>query len=313
MGVNQPRMRPRAARGEGSPVRRPMWRVSALAILGVAVAIGWAPSARAQLNQDARTSTEGTQFVRPAPPPTPTPPAPPAPPAVQPPPPPPPPAAVAAPPPAPQGPPPRYPSVVILLDTSDSMLDKSPGKDLSHLDEARNAIAEVIRGMSPDTRVQVWHFNSRLYPVQVGKAHPGTFTPVGDVKQRDELIAKLRSIRTAGLTNLYESLVKALDFFSVPADQPLYKSGQRFPVLVVVSDGEDSGKSKVTLDQVLGAKLTHPLVTVNAIGFTVSKDDVWFKTLCQIATRPEGCATADDQAQLNRILEGFYRPAVATR
>jgi hypothetical protein len=202
---------------------------------------------------------------------------------------------------------------VILLDTSDSMLDKSPGKDLSHLDEARNAIAEVIRGMSPETRVQVWHFNSRMYPISVGNARPGTFTPVGDVKRRDELLAKLRTIRTSGLTNLYESLVKALEFFSVPADQPLYKSGQRFPVLVVVSDGEDSGKSRVTLDQVLAAKLTHPLVTVNAIGFTVSKDDVWFKTLCEIATRPEGCATADDQAQLNRILEGFYRPAVASR
>jgi uncharacterized protein with von Willebrand factor type A (vWA) domain len=203
--------------------------------------------------------------------------------------------------------------VVILLDTSDSMLDKSPGKDLSHLDEARNAIAEVIRGMSAETRVQVWHFNSRMFPIQVGSARPGTFTPVGDPQQRDELIAKLKTIRTSGLTNLYESLVKALDFFSVPADQPLYKNGQRFPVLVVVSDGEDSGKSRVTLDQVLAAKLTHPLVTVNAIGFTVSRDDVWYKTLCEIATRPEGCATADDQTQLNQILEGFYRPALAAR
>ena len=315
MGVNQCRRGGCASRG-GAAARQRVVRSTVLAAALVALGVSLAPLAWAQLNQDANTSTEGTQFVappQPAAPKPPAPPAPPTPPAVPPPPPPPPAQAMAAPPPAPQGPPPRYPSVVILLDTSDSMLDKSPGKDISHLDEARNAIAEVIRGMSPETRVQVWHFNSRLYPIQVGRARPGTFTPVGEVKQRDELIAKLRTIRTSGLTNLYESLVKALDFFSVPADQPLYKSGQRFPVLVVVSDGEDSGKSSVTLDQVLGAKLTHPLVTVNAIGFTVSKDDVWFKTLCQIASRPEGCATADDQAQLNRLLEGFYRPAVAAR
>lgn len=192
------------------------------------------------------------------------------------------------------------------------MLDKSPGKDLSHLDEARNAIAEVIRGMSAETRVQVWHFNSRMFPIQVGRARPGTFTPVGDVRQRNELIAKLRTIRTSGLTNLYESLVKAFDFFAVPADQPLYRSGQRYPVLVVVSDGEDSGTSGVTLERVLEAKRTHPLVTLNAIGFTVSHDDVWFKTLCRIASRPQGCATADDQAQLHRILESFYRPAAVS-
>ncbi len=286
------------------------------ALLVAAGALLWpASDALAQLSQDAPISTEGTQFVTPPPPPRPTAPVPPA---VRPPPPPPPPAPPppppqAAPAPAPEGPPPRYPSVVILLDTSDSMLDKSPGKELSHLDEARNAIAEVIRGMSAETRVQVWHFNSRMYPVQVGDARPGTFVPVGETKQRDALIAKLRGIRTAGPTMLYESLVKALDLFSAPADQPLYRSGQRFPVLVVVSDGEDSGTSRVKLEHVQTAKRDHPLVTINAIGFTVAKDNVWFKTLCQIATRPEGCATADDQAQLHSILESFYRPAVAVQ
>jgi len=285
------------------------------ALLAAGGLVWLAPLAWGQINQEAPISTEGTQFV--------TPPAPPrAPPAVQPPAPPqtpalpppaPPPVPSAGPPLVPAEPPPRFPSVLILLDTSDSMLDKSPGKDLTHLDEARNAIAAVVGGMSPETRVQVWHFNSRMFPIQVGNAPPGTFVPVGDARQRDELIAKLRTIRTSGITNLYESLTKTLEFFAVPADQPLYRSGQRFPVLVVVSDGEDSGTSRVTLEQVLEAKRKHPLVTVNAIGFTVAKDDKWFRTLCRIATRPEGCATADDQAQLRAILDGFYRPATAAR
>ena len=292
-----------------------------LAAAGALVCL--AADARAQLTQDAPISTEGTQFVAPPPQPRPAPPTPPAvqapvspapaPPAPAPPAPAPPAQAAPAPAPAPEGPPLRYPSVVILLDTSDSMLDKSPGKDVTHLDEARNAIAEVIRGMSPETRVQVWHFNTRMVPIQVGNARPGTFVPVGETRQRDELIAKLRTIRTSGSTNLYESLVKALAFFAVPADQPLYRSGQRFPVLVVVSDGEDSGTSRVSLEQVQEAKRKHPLVTVNAIGFTVARNDVWFKTLCEIATRPQGCATADDQTQLHTILESFYRPVPATR
>lgn len=290
------------------------WRAGAL--LAAAGLVWLASPAWGQINQDAPVSTEGTQFVRPPAPPQPPAP-PPAPPAVQAPapvpPPAPPPEAAPSPPPAPAEPPPRFPSVLILLDTSDSMLDKSPGKDLTHLDEARNAIAAVVRGMSPETRVQVWHFNSRMYPIQVGNARPGTFVPVGDVRQRNVLIAKLRTIRTSGTTNLYESLLKALAFFAVPADQPLYRSGQRFPVLVVVSDGEDSGTSQATLEQVQEAKRKNPLVTVNAIGFTVAKDDVWFKTLCRIATHPEGCATADDQAQLNAILDSFYRPATAAR
>lgn len=295
--------------------RKPMLLRRAALLLAAGAMLWPGCDALAQLAQDAPVSTEGTQFVRPAPPPRPTAPVPPA---VRPPAPPPPPAPPTPPPqaataPEPAGPPPRFPSVVILLDTSDSMLDKSPGKEISHLDEARNAIAEVVRGMSAETRVQVWHFNSRMFPVQVGGARPGTFVPVGETKQRDALISKLRGIRTAGPTNLYEALVKALDLFSVPADQPLYLSGQRFPVLVVVSDGEDSGTSRVKLEHVQAAKRDHPLVTINAIGFTVAKDDVWFKTLCQIATRPEGCATADDQAQLHSILESFYRPALAVR
>src|SRR5579863_379307 len=309
----------------GNLLIRHSHRPSALRAAAIAFAFGTAclsgaPAAHAQLNQDGQISTEGTQFVRPpvapavpaaAAPVAPEVPQPPAPvvpqPQIQ--------QVQGTPVPAgtPQGQPTRFPSVVILLDTSDSMLDKSPGKKLSHLDEARNAIAEVIRDMAPETRVQVWHFNQRMYPIQVGTARPGTFTAVGNKAQRDELISKLRSIRTSGQTNLYESLVKALDFFSVPADQPLYRSGQRFPVLVVVSDGEDSGVSRVTLDQVLAAERTHPLVTVASIGFTVARDDVWFKTLCKIASRPDGCATADDQAQLNLMLDTFYRPAVAAR
>jgi hypothetical protein len=122
------------------------------------------------------------------------------------------------------------------------------------------------------------------------------------------LVDRIRDIRTGGGTNLYQSTIAALEIFADPNDQPAYRSGQRFPVLVVVSDGEDWGKSGHTLDQVKAAERKLPFVTVNTIGFTVGKDDPWFNTLCAMATRPEGCATAGDQAQLSAMLESFYKP-----
>ncbi len=270
-------------------------------------------SLHAQLADDPRVSTQGTQFV--APPTPPTPPRPPEPAAVpgpqQPPAPPvapiqPPQPAAVDPPKA--GPPPRYPSVVILLDVSDSMMNKSPGKEVTHLDEAKNAISAVISGMSPETRVQVWVFSTHMGQVLVKGGRARAFTPVGDAAQRDQLIDKIREIRTGGGTNLYQSAITALEIFADPRDQAAYRTGQRFPVLVIVSDGEDWGKSGNTLKQVKDAERSLPLVTVNAIGFTVAKDEPWFGTLCKLATRPAGCATADDQAQLSTMLESFYRP-----
>ena len=291
------------------------WRLAvSWAVLAALALAASAVPVRAQLTQNPDVTTQGTQFVgqpeQPAapqvapvaPPPTPAPPVV-APPAV----------AAPQPPPAPAGLPPRYPSVVILLDTSDSMLDKTPGKSLSHLDEAKNALAQVILGMSAQTRVQVWSFNTRMIGVPVNGAPPGTFTPVGNRAQRDELVRNIRALQTGGGTNLYQSMLKVLSFFDDPQDLPLYRSGERWPVLVVVSDGEDSGVTPVTLEQVLAAKAEHPLVTINSIGFTVSKQDVWLKTLCQLATRPEGCATADDQAQLRAMLESFYQPSLAQK
>ena len=262
--------------------------------------------ARAQLTDESSISTEGTQFIKPPPPPvTPTPvppkppraalPRPPTPPVVT--------------PPAPgAAPPPRYPSVVFLLDTSDSMLTRVPGRKGTQLDEAKTALIQVLRGMSRETRVQLWTFNTRRKPVAVGGAPPGTFIPVGQPGLRDQLIGKIRGIRTSGGTNLYQAVIRTLDIFGVPGDQPLYRSGLRFPVLVVISDGEDGGKTGHTVDAVLAARRRFPLVTINAIGFHVSGDRKWFAQLCRISTSPQGCATADDQRQLQTILESFYRP-----
>lgn len=283
------------------------WPIQLLAVCAALLALGAVP-VRAQLS-DGTNSATGTQFVRPPPPPPP----PAAPPATVQPPPPAVPARVIPPAPPAAREPLRFPTVVFLLDTSDSMLDRSPGKELTHLDEAKNAVTEVMRGMAPETQVQLWSFNTRLLPVTVGNEAAGAFITAGDQALREELIGKTRALRTGGGTNLYQSVVKTLDLFSKPADQPLYRSGQRFPVLVIVSDGVDSGVTPEKMEDVLAAKKSHPLVTINTIGFTGASDvpdpDVWLKSLCQVATRAQGCATADNQAQLQAILNSFYRPA----
>lgn len=259
-----------------------------------------------QLSDDSTTSTQGTQFVKEPKKPEPKkvePPKAPAPPAA------PQPAAVPAPKPLrpPPKAPPRYPSVVFLVDTSDSMLNAIPGRGTVRLAEAKSALIQVLRGMSPDTRVQIWSFNTVMRPLLVPRVSRGQFVPIGEGKNRELLVDQVRRLRTAGGTNLYRSIIQALRFFAHPRDQEAFRTGQRFPVLVLLSDGEDGGKTPENLAAVQKEKKSLPLVTVNTIGFHVGGGS-WFKTLCAIATRPQGCATANDGPQLQKMLESFHRP-----
>lgn len=291
----------------GSAWGRAALGIAAALVLAAGLVLLAAVPAHAQLIDNARTSTLGTQFVKPqpqpapeSPPPQPQPqPAPQAPAAVTPPPP---------PPPAPPSPPPRYPSVVFLLDTSDSMLNiVDPAHRRTKLDEAKAALIRVLEDMAPDTRVQVWTFDTAMHPVLVPGMRRGQFVQIGDGDTRARLIDRVRQFDTGGGTNLYQSMVKALGFFDAPRDQAAYRSGQRFPVLVILSDGEDGGKTPETFHTVQEAKAKHPLVTVNTIGFNLQGDKAWFKVLCRLATRPDGCATANDEKQLHNLLDSFYR------
>jgi von Willebrand factor type A domain len=288
---------------------RGIWGFAAALLLAASLLAAAAGPARAQLVDEAKDSSLGTQFVKPEPKPAPPPPpaAPPAPPAPAPAAPPP--AAVQPPaPPPPAGPPPRYPSVVFLLDTSDSMLNHvQAGGDRTKLDEAKDALVHVLQDMAPDTRVQVWTFDTQMRPVLARGMKQGQFTEIGQGDIRAQLIAQVGGFTTGGGTNLYQSIVRTLAFFDDPRDQAAYRSGQRFPVLVILSDGEDGGRTPETFESVENAKQKHPLVTINAIGFNLGGDEGWYKVLCRIATRPDGCATADNEAQLHSILDSFYR------
>ena len=263
------------------------------------------PAAHAQFINNAPVSSQGTQFVRPPPQvdapqvpepvsPVPTP--------------------VPAPTPVPQpklqvkeAPPPHFPTVVFLLDTSDSMLERSTADGPTRLEEARQALTAVLEGMQPEARVQIRSFNTRMSELRVPGVRAGEFLRIGDTQGRAALVGRLQALRTAGCTNLYKATLKALDIFSNPADQADFSSGRRFPVLVVVSDGQDSGKTREVLDTVLAAKARSPLVTINAIGFRAGPHDGWFEDLCRIATRPTGCAPADNAKDLQRLLGSFHR------
>jgi hypothetical protein len=280
----------------------------ALAAIAVLAALFWVP-AHGQALEQGVIIEEGTQFVRPdpaapgAPPPAPGQPAAPAPApaAIQPEP--------DAAPPAPPAPPPRYPQVVILLDVSDSMLNRGSRPAGTLLDEAKAALKEVIAGMPPEARVQLWTFATGLNKVRMPGESRSGFVPVGEKGSpaRARLLKDIDALKTAGGTNLYAAISKVMDVFSARQDQAAYRSGERFPVLVVISDGEDWGKSRETFETVQETKGKFPLVTINTIGFNVSRDDKWFPQLCKIATRQQGCGTAGDQAALEAILESFYR------
>lgn len=303
--------RPGRAEGRTGAVREkidfarcPRWWVWVFAVASLA----GAEPGLAQLSDEGTISTEGTQFVRPDPPKPPEQPEPPRQPAL--------PKierprlAPATPPPTRKvrQPPPRFPSVVILLDTSDSMLNQVLGQPHNRLAEAKEALIGVVRGMSRETRVQMWLFNSRLKPLVVGREPPGTFVAVGSRGVRERLVGKISAIRTGGGTNLYQAVIKTLNIFAAPRDQQAYRTGQRFPVLVVISDGEDAGKTGHTVQSVLAARRKFPLVTINTVGFHIEGEERWFRQLCLIATSKKGCAAANNKARLREILESFYRP-----
>ena len=282
-------------------------RLVASAFAGL-VSVCWLTAGQVQaqgLEQDI-ISEEGTQFV--------TEPEPPSPPAVeepvlQPQPAPPPPPAARRAPPSEPAKRPRYPAVVILLDTSDSMLNRAPGGSGTLLLAAKSALKQVVEGMSDQTRAQIWAFNTRLHKLKMPGETRSGFVRVGrpGSRTRERLIQAIDKLKTAGGTNLYQAIIRSLEIFAERRDQAAYRSGERFPVLVVISDGEDWGKSRYTLDSVLKAKEKFPLVTVNTIGFNISRQDKWFADLCRIATHPQGCAPAGDRGQLQAILESFYR------
>lgn len=273
----------------------------ALFALGLFIFTPLASTALAQLEDGNTTSTTGTQFVRPEPPAKPQPPQPPEPPNQ--------PARLEVPPPdqTPPGPPPKFPEVLVLLDTSDSMMSQAPGSSETRLTEASRALKQMLKGMTPRTRIQLWSFNTRLTPLLIPGQYAGQFVEVGQGQNRERLIGLLDGLRTAGGTNMYQAIVKALRLFDNPGNIQLYRSGQRFPVLLVISDGEDGGKTRETLDSVKKAAAKRPLVTVNTIGFRVGRQSRWFETLCQVATSRQGCANAEDSSQLGKMLERFHR------
>ena len=188
------------------------------------------------------------------------------------------------------------------------MLNKVPGGGGTRLDQAKTALNQVLADMGQETRVQIWTFNTRMQEIRVRGVGQGLFIPIGVGSNRQALMEQVKNLRTAGGTNLYASIVKSLKLFSVRADQRFYQSGERFPVLVVLSDGEDLGKTRETLETVLETRKQYPLVTINTIGFQIQRDQAWYKVLCKIATQPGGCATANDARALEAMLDSFYRP-----
>jgi Ca-activated chloride channel family protein len=118
-------------------------------------------------------------------------------------------------------------SLVILLDTSQSMMRKLP--------EAQAAAVRFVRTLAPEDEAQVIQFNERALIAQ-------DFT-----SDQQALETAIRATRANGSTALYSALYVALKDV-----QSRRRAGElRRTAVVVLSDGDDTS-SLVTDDQVLG-------------------------------------------------------------
>ncbi len=273
-------------------------RVFLMMLIGVATAV--------------TVGAQGTDFfVVPKPPPEP-----PAPEVVAPPPPPPKPLPPPPEPePLPEPPPPPEPTsisdVIFLLDASGSMDAYLSGQKQSKWAAALEALRFFAQNMQPGTRFQLWTFNARIEQLPNSPAVPeGTkevvFEPIGPSSSpvRQHLLKQLEGLETRGGTNLYQAVHRALNYFQGSAYQ-VPAGAQRRQVVVVLADGQDDQLSGFTLEQVLQARRRFPEVVVRTIGFGVSEDGPLQQVLCRIAGSEQGCTTAQDASELQRIIRSF--------
>ena len=253
---------------------------------------------------------QGTDFFRvpkraPVPQETPTPPAPPPPQPVAPP--------VPPPPEPPLEPVQRSVSdVIFLLDTSGSMDAFLPGQKQSKLKSAQQALDFFAQNMLEGTRFQLWSFNARL------TQHPNSpavkesrivFEEIGPLGSgvRQHLQQQIAGLETRGGTNLYQAVFEALRYFRSPSYQVPERNVKRFPVIVLLADGQDDGYSAIGRSQVLQALQQVADVEVKVIGFGIAPNSETHRQLCELARPSADCLVTSSSTELQTLIRSFTR------
>ena len=202
--------------------------------------------------------------------------------------------------------------VIFLLDTSGSMDAFLPGQKQSKLKSAQEALDFFAQNMLQGTRFQLWSFNARL------RQHPNS--PAAKSKQiifeeighsgsvvRKHLQQQIAGLETRGGTNLYQAIFEALRYFRSPSYQVPEANVKRFPVVVLLADGQDDGYSAINRTQVLQKRKQVEEVEVKVIGFGITPNSETHRQLCELARPVADCLVTSSPTELRTLIRSFTR------
>ena len=218
------------------------------------------------------------------------------------------------PPPAPKPPPAdrSVSDVIFLLDTSGSMDAFLPGQKQSKPKSAQVALDFFAQNMLQGTRFQLWSFNARLtqHPNSpAAKSKQIIFEEIGPSGSvvRKHLQQQIAGLETRGGTNLYQAIFEALRYFRSPSYQVPEANVKRFPVVVLLADGQDDGYSAINRTQVLQKRKQVEEVEVKVIGFGVTPNSETHRQLCELARPVADCLVTSSPTELQTLIRSFTR------
>ena len=202
--------------------------------------------------------------------------------------------------------------VIFLLDTSGSMDAFLPGQKQSKLKSAQEALDFFAQNMLQGTRFQLWSFNARLtqHPNSpVAKSKQIIFEEIGHSGSvvRRHLQQQIAGLETRGGTNLYQAIFEALRYFRSPSYQVPEANVKRFPVVVLLADGQDDGYSAINRTQVLQKRKQVEEVEVKVIGFGITPNSETHRQLCELARPVADCLVTSSPTELRTLIRSFTR------
>jgi uncharacterized protein YegL len=202
--------------------------------------------------------------------------------------------------------------VIFLLDTSGSMDAFLPGQKQSKLKSAQEALDFFAQNMLQGTRFQLWSFNARLtqHPNSpAAKSKQIIFEEIGPSGSvvRKHLQQQIAGLETRGGTNLYQAIFEALRYFRSPSYQVPEANVKRFPVVVLLADGQDDGYSAINRTQVLQKREQVEEVEVKVIGFGVTPNSETHRQLCELARLVADCLVTSSPTELQTLIRSFTR------
>ncbi len=202
--------------------------------------------------------------------------------------------------------------VIFLLDTSGSMDAFLPGQKQSKLKSAQEALDFFAQNMLQGTRFQLWSFNARLtqHPNSpAAKSKQIIFEEIGHSGSvvRKHLQQQIAGLETRGGTNLYQAIFEALRYFRSPSYQVPEANVKRFPVVVLLADGQDDGYSAINRTQVLQKRKQVEEVEVKVIGFGITPNSETHRQLCELARPVADCLVTSSPTELRTLIRSFTR------